>query len=78
MIITFMFFDLHKTFYATHQVQHTAVSEKGQFIHKVPDIKQLNNWWSRFHCVQFCALCTCLGGTNLTLLTTAHMYPHVI
>ena len=27
---TIMFFDSHKTFYATHQVQHTAVSGKGQ------------------------------------------------
>ena len=47
--------------------------KKGNFIHKVPDIKQLNNWWSRFHCAQFCALCTCLGGTTPTLLTTARM-----
>ena len=28
--------------------------KKGNFIHKVPNIKQLNNWWSRFHCIQFC------------------------
>ena len=39
-------------------------AKKGNFIHKVPDIKQLNNWWSHFHCVQFCAICACLGGDH--------------
>ena len=32
------------------------VSEKVNFIHKVSEIKQLNNWWSRFISVQFHAL----------------------
>ena len=53
--------------------------KKGNFIHKVPDIKQLNDWWSRFHCVQFCALCTCLGGTtptvdNRTYVSTCYLW----
>ena len=37
-----MFFYLHKTFYTTYQIKHTKVSEKGNFIHKVPENKQLN------------------------------------
>ena len=36
-----MFFHSHKNLYATYQVQHTTVSEKGNFIHKVPEMKQL-------------------------------------
>ena len=44
----------------------------GIFIHKVPEIKQLNNWWSFFNCIQFCALCTCLGRT-----TSTHVDIHV-
>ena len=33
---------LHKTFYTTYQIKHTKVSEKGNFIHKVPENKLLN------------------------------------
>ena len=70
---------IHIRPFMSHIKSNTQLwAKKGNFIHKVPDIKQLNNWWSCFHCVQFCALCTCLGGTTPTLLTTAHMYPHVI
>ena len=29
---------------------------KGNFIYKVPEIKQLNNWWFHFICLQFRAL----------------------
>ena len=29
------------------------VSEKVNFIHKVSEIKQLNDWWSCFICIQF-------------------------
>ena len=30
--------------------------KKGNCVNKVPEIKQLNNWWSRFICVHFRAL----------------------
>ena len=68
-----MFFHSHKTFYANIKSNTQLWVKKGNFIHKVPDIKQLNNWWSLFHCVQFCAFCTCLGGTTPILLTTTHV-----
>ena len=39
---------------------------KGNFIHKVSEIKQLNNWWFHFICLQFHALTFALdlGGTT--------------
>ena len=40
--------------------------KKGNFTHKVPEIKQLNNWWSLFNCAQIHALCTGLGRTTPT------------
>ena len=74
-----MFLDSQKKTFMPHIKSNTQLRvKKGNFIHKVPDIKQLKNWWSRFHCIEFCALCTCLGGTTPILLTTAHIYPHAI
>ena len=40
--------------------------KKGNFTHKVPEIKQLNNRWSLFNRAQFRALCTGLGQTTPT------------
>ena len=71
-----MLFHLHKTFYTTYQIKHTNVSEKGNFIHKVPENKQLNNWWSCFISVQCHALSFALDWqihVNTHMFVSTHM-----
>ena len=79
VIHVFMFFHSHNTFHATHQTQHRNVSEKGQFVHNVPETEWLNNWWSCFICIQFCALTFALdlAGQPRFMLASTCMYPHI-
>ena len=63
---SFYVLSFHKTFYATHQVNTQLWVKTSNFIHKVPKIKRLNNYWAHINCIQSRALCTGLGGTTLT------------
>ena len=62
-----MFFLSRKTFLMPHAKSNTQLSmKKGNFVHKAPEMKQLNNWCSRFIYLQFRALTFVfdLGGTT--------------
>ena len=65
-----MFFLSHKTFFMPHTKSNTQLwMKKGNFVHKAPELKQLNTWCSRFICLQFPALTFALdlGGTTQIL-----------
>ena len=73
-------FTLHIKPFMPHIKSNTQLwVKKGNFIHKVPKIKQLNNWWSCLNHVQFNSvlLALALAGPS-QLVWHVHKYSSIV